>query len=295
MRIAVTGANGTLGGAAVAALLGRHDLLALGRGRCRLAAGPFTWVEADLGDGRSVEAALLEFRAEAILHAGGVTDVDGCERHPDEARRVNVGGTEQVARAAKALGARLIAVSTDYVFDGAAGPYREEDLPGPLSVYGRTKLDAERAALAIAPGALVARTAVLFSGLPGAKRTFPIHVVEALSRGERVKAFQDQRVSPTWAPNAAEMMVELVLAHRNAGILHVAGATVIDRVDLAHRVARAFGLDESLIDPVLTADAKLAAPRPLKAGLDVGRAQALLSVKPLELDAAIARFRAGRA
>ncbi len=112
MRVAVTGANGLLGGEAVLQLAGGHEVLALGRGPCRLGAGPFTWAETDLGDGRSVEAALRVFGAEAVLHAGAATDVDACERDPELAWRVNVGGTEQVARACRALGARLVAVSS---------------------------------------------------------------------------------------------------------------------------------------------------------------------------------------
>ena len=101
MRVAITGANGLVGGEAVARLAGRHDVLALGRGPCRLPPGPYTWADADLGDGRSVEAALRQFRPEHVLHAGAATDVDGCERDPDLAWRVNVGGSEQVARASE--------------------------------------------------------------------------------------------------------------------------------------------------------------------------------------------------
>ena len=99
MRVAVTGANGLVGAAAVALLcsLG-HDVLALGRGPSRIGAGPFTWVDADLGDGRSVEAALRDFAAAAVLHAGAMTDVDGCEREPERAWAANVGGSEQVVR-----------------------------------------------------------------------------------------------------------------------------------------------------------------------------------------------------
>ena len=194
MRVAVTGANGLLGGEAVARLAGRHEVLALGRGACRLPPGPYRWAAVDLGDGGSAGEALRDFRAEAVLHAGALTDVDGCERDPDAAWRVNVGGTEQVARACRELGARLVAVSTDYVFDGEAGPYREEDLPNPRGAYARTKRCGEEAAMLLAPGCAVARVAVVFSGRPGAKPTFATQVVEKLSRGEPVRAFADQVV-----------------------------------------------------------------------------------------------------
>ncbi len=172
MRVAVTGANGLLGADVVAQLLGRHEVLATDRGPSRLSPGPYAWADADLGDGQSVEAALREFRAEAVLHAGAVTDVDGCEREPELAWRVNVGGTEQVARACRAVGARLVAISTDYVFDGEAGPYSEDDVPNPRGVYARTKRCGEEAALVVAPDCAVARVAVVYSGRPGAKPTF---------------------------------------------------------------------------------------------------------------------------
>ncbi len=289
MRVAVTGANGLLGGDAVALLSGRHEVLAIGRGPCRLPPGPYRWAEADLGDGRSVEAALRDFRAEAVLHAGAMTDVDACERDPEQAWRVNTGGSEQVARACRALGARLVAVSTDYVFDGEAGPYGEDDLPNPRGAYARTKRVGEEAALILAPDCAVARVAVVYSGRPGAKSTFATQIVEKLSRGEPVRAFLDQLVSPTLARNGAEMTLELLLETDHRGVLHTSGATVLDRVDFAHRVARRFGLAGEII-PVRTADVKLAAPRPLRGGLKVERAAALLRAKPLDIEAQLERF-----
>jgi len=291
MRVAVTGANGLLGGDAVARLAGRHQVLGVGRGPCRLARAPEAWADADLGDGRSVERALLDFRAEAVLHAGAATDVDACERDPEGAWRANVGGTEQVARACRGLGARLVAVSTDYVFDGAAGPYGEDDVPNPRGVYARTKRCGEEAALLLAPDCAVARVAVVYSGRPGAKPTFATQIVEKLTRGEPVRAFHDQWVSPTLAASAAAMCLELLLETSFRGVLHAAGATVLDRVDFAHRVARRFGLRGEIV-PVRTADAGLPAPRPLRGGLRVDRAAALLREKPLPVDEAIDRFHA---
>jgi dTDP-4-dehydrorhamnose reductase len=291
VRVAVTGANGLLGGEAVAQLDGRHEVLALGRGPCRLPPGPYTWAPIELGDGRSVEAALTGFRAEAVLHAGAATDVDGCERDPVMAWRANVDGTAEVARACRALSARLVAVSTDYVFDGEAGPYAEEDRPNPRGAYARSKRCGEEAALLLAPGCAVARVAVVYSGRPGAKATFATQVVEKLTRGEPVKAFSDQHVSTTLAASGAAMCLELLLETSYAGVLHLSDAAVLDRVTFAQAVARRFGLSGEII-PVLTADVKLPAPRPLRAGLKVERAAALLRNKPLSLAAALDRFHA---
>jgi dTDP-4-dehydrorhamnose reductase len=289
VRVAVTGANGMLGGEVVAQLEGRHEVLALGLGPGRPPGGTYRWLEADLGDGRSVEAALLDFRAEAVLHAGAVTDVDGCERDPDAAWRVNAGGTQQVARACRALGARLVAVSTDYVFDGAAGPYGEEDLPNPRGTYAQSKMAGEWAALSIAPDSAVARVAVVYSGRATARPTFATQVVDKLSRGEVVKAFCDQWTSTTLAASGAAMCQELLLESRYRGVLHVSDSTVLDRVDFARRVAARFGLHGEIV-PVLTADVKLLAPRPLRGGLRVEKAAGMLRNKPLPIDVALDRF-----
>lgn len=291
MKVAVTGANGLLGGEAVALLAGRHEVLAIGRGPNRLPPGRYRYADSDLGDGGSVESALVAFAAERVLHAGAMTDVDACEREPARAWAVNVGGSEQVARACRTLGARLVAVSTDYVFDGTSGPYAEEDLPNPRGAYARTKRVGEEAALVLVPDAAVARVAVVYSGRPGAKPTFATQVVEKLGRGEEVRAFSDQYVSTTLARNAAEMTLELLLEHGFRGVLHTSGSTVVDRVEFARRVAARFGLTGT-ITPVKTADVKLPAPRPLRGGLRVDRAAALLRAKPLDLAAQLDAFHA---
>jgi dTDP-4-dehydrorhamnose reductase len=289
VRVAVTGANGMLGGEAVAQLDGRHEVLALGFGPGRPPGGTYRWLEADLGDGQSVEKAILEFGAQAVLHAGAVTDVDGCEREPAAAWRVNAGGTEQVARACRALGARLVAVSTDYVFDGAAGPYGEDDLPNPRGVYAQSKMAGEWVALGIAPDCAVARVAVVYSGRATARPTFATQVVEKLTRGEVVKAFDDQFTSTTLAASGAAMCLELLLEHAYRGVLHVSDETVMDRVDFARRVAARFGLEGQIV-PVKTADVKLLAPRPLRGGLRVARAAGMLRNRPLGIDEALDRF-----
>ncbi len=289
MRVAVTGANGMLGGEAVALLSGRHEVLALGLGPGRPPEGTYRWAEADLGDGGSVEQALREFGAQAVLHCGAVTDVDGCERDPDLAWRVNLGGTQQVARACRALSARLVAVSTDYVFDGSSGPYGEDDVPNPKGVYARSKLAGEWAALDVAPDCAVARVAVVYSGRATARPTFATQVVEKLSRGEVVKAFDDQFTTTTLAASGAAMCVELLLDTRYRGVLHASDETLLDRVDFARRVAARFGL-EPRIEGVKTASVRLPAPRPLRGGLRVERAARMLRNQPLPIDEALDRF-----
>ncbi len=174
---------------------------------------------------------------------------------------------------------------------GAARRGLDDDVPNPRGAYARTKRCGEEAALLLVPDCAVARVAVVYSGRPGAKSTFATQVVEKLSRGEPVKAFSDQLVSTTLAASGAAMCLELLLETDYRGVLHTSDAAVLDRVDFARRIARRFGLDGEIV-PVKTADVKLLAPRPLRAGLRVDRAAALLRNKPLAIDAALERFQA---
>src|SRR5207237_10299930 len=137
---------------------------------------------------------------------------------------VHVRAPEAPALARRDPGARLAARSTDYGFEGGRGPYSEGDPPNPRGVYARTKRAGEEAALLLAPDCAVARVAVVYSGRPGAKRTFALAVLENLKSGKPVNAFHDQIVSPTLADNAAELVIG-VLRSGARGIFHCAGAS----------------------------------------------------------------------
>ncbi|GAC1602642.1 MAG: dTDP-4-dehydrorhamnose reductase [Myxococcales bacterium] len=296
--VLVTGANGLVGSRLVARLTsGGRPVIAVGRGPQREPAGaPARYLEIDLLR-RSALAELIESRRPAgVIHAAAMTDVDACEKDPESAWALNVLSVEEAAAGCRAVGARLVALSTDYVFDGRAETPYDEDAPAhPRGVYARTKLAGEQAALVLAPGAAVARVAVIFSGRRGAKRTFAVAAAEALAQGREVKAFHDQVVSPTLADNAAEMVIG-VLDRGVAGIFHCAGATALSRVDFCRRLARKLSADERLVVPVALADLSLPAPRPLRCGLSVKKVQGLLgAAAPLGIDAALDRFLAERA
>src|SRR5207237_9050977 len=142
-------------------------------------------------------------------------------------------------------GARVVAVSTDYVFDGEEGPYAEDDPPRPLNVYGRTKLAGERAALGH-PNAAIGRTAVLFGWHPGSRSNVALWLLERLARGEPAPAAADQWGNPTLTDNLAELLIELAQGGRR-GIYHVAGASIRTRYELAREAADVFGFDPGLV------------------------------------------------
>ena len=296
MSVLVTGANGLVGSRVVARLAAAGEkVVAAGRGSGRSVPAGIEYVEVDLLRPEALRELIASAAPRAVIHCAAMTDVDACEADPVQAWAVNTRATEAAALGCREARARLVALSTDYVFDGQGGPYSEDDPPNPRGVYARTKRAGEEAALLLAPDCAVARVAVVYSGWPGGKRTFATAAAEQLLLGKEVRAFHDQVVSPTLADNAAEMTIGLWRSGQR-GIWHCAGASIVSRVEFARALARKLGADERLVVPVPMSAAKLAAPRPARSALDVGRIRRLLGASvPLELDAALDRFLAERA
>lgn len=291
MRALVVGGNGLVGSRLLAELTRRgHEVRAAGRGPSRLDAG-FAWASVDLGDADGLERVVRESSCEVVVNCAAMTNVDACERAPAEAWAINAQGVAALARACRDAESHLVQVSTDYVFDGDAGPYDVDAVPNPRGVYALTKHAGEQAVRALCrPGQwAVARTAVVYGWPPAGQRNFGSWLLETLSSGQPVRLFEDQWVSPSLALNVAELLADLCEA-RLSGLWHTAGADTVDRVTFGRRLCARFGFDEGLITPGRMADAGLAATRPAKSGLRVEKTAAALPHPPLGLEASLARF-----
>lgn len=225
----------------------------------------------DITSPTAVTALFARLRPLVVILAAALTHVDYCEDHPAEARVVNVTGAENVARAALATGVRrIVHISTDYVFDGRAGPYREEDAPNPVNRYGATKLEAERAVAAAFPdGHLIVRTNVVYGWDPRSQN-FVMQLMRRLGRGEPMRVPVDQWSTPTHVTDLARAIRHLV-ERGESGVFHAGGPDFLNRYDFALATAAALGLDGGLIEPVETARLGQRAPRPLKAGLRIDK------------------------
>ncbi len=180
---------------------------------------PLTRAELDLSDEKSVMECVLGLCPSVIVNCAGYTQVDRCEQEREEARRVNALGPGGLARAASRIGAYLVQVSTDYVFDGTkplSEAYHEDDAPAPLNVYGRTKLEGERAVRSNAREHLIVRTAWLY-GASG--RSFPKVILAQALQGRALRVVQDQFGSPTWSSTLARQIL-LLIEHRVRGTVH---------------------------------------------------------------------------
>jgi dTDP-4-dehydrorhamnose reductase len=243
----------------------------------------------DILDREAPRELVARVRPDVVLHPAAMPDVERCEAFPSESYQVNVTGLAHVVEAANIAGARLVHFSSEYVFDGLAGPYSEEDTPNPLNVYGRQKLVSEELARSRAPGALIIRTTVVY-GWERRVRNFAGRLITELRAGRPVKAPLDQISSPTYVVDLAESVCELA-ARGAGGLYHVAGAERVNRYVFARVVAEIFELDADLIVPILTAELGRKTPRPLAAGLDVRKLTRELGRAPAGLRDGLARMK----
>jgi dTDP-4-dehydrorhamnose reductase len=271
VRALVIGASGQVGAALCARLAtSGHHVVGTHRG----VPGPDTR-PLDLTDTAATERLLAEVGPDWVFCPAGLTHVDHCEDHPAEAFAANRDAPAAAARAAARGGAGFVYYSTEYVFDGTHGPCAEDDPVNPLSVYGRSKLEGERAVRAANPRAIVIRTTVVYGPEPQGKN-FVYQLLRRGRAGQPMQAPGDQRSSPTYNRDLAAASEEL--ARRElTGVVHVAGPEVMDRHAFARLVCQVFGLDPALLSAVTTAALGQRAPRPLDAGLRIERARALLA------------------
>lgn len=200
-----------------------------------------------------------------VLLTAAPTSVAWCEMHPDESRALMVTATVAIAATCRAVGSSLTFISTDYVFPGRSGPLGEQDPVGPLNVYGRHKLEAERAVLGTDPRNIVIRTCQVF-GVDPRRKNYVLQVADLLRGGHAVDAAVNLFGTPTYAHDLVRTLLDLCLA-RERGIWHVAGETFLSRYALAIEVARAFGADASLVRSVTWDRSVDPVNRPLRAGL----------------------------
>lgn len=289
LRALVVGASGFVGSYLRAALARRgHEVW--GTYHANPAPG---LVPLDISDGRAVGALVARLGPEVVFIPAAVPNVDWCETHPVESFRVNVAGLANLLRAGRVCRARPVFFSTEYVFDGTAGPYSETDRPAPLSVYGRQKLAGERMVLAGPPGGLVLRTTVVY-GWEARPRNFGQRLLSELREGRRVRVPEDQISSPTYVVDLAEAACRLA-ERGSSGLYHVAGCQRASRLEFARALAETFGLDGSLLVPVSTAELGQRAARPLKAGLRVDKVGCELGWVPAGFRDGLARMREERA
>ncbi|MDD5556201.1 MAG: dTDP-4-dehydrorhamnose reductase [bacterium] len=253
MKVLVLGANGMLGHALMDVLGPRWEVEGADRG------------EIDIRDAAAAARFIAGRRPDAVVNAAARTDVDGCEGDPAGAHAVNAEGAGNVARACAGAGARLVHLSTDYVFDGLKGsPYLEGDAPNPASVYGRSKLAGEVAVRERQPDHLIVRTSWLF-GEHG--RNFVDRILDAAAGRETIGVVGDQHGRPTYAPDLAAAIGRLIPAAYR-GVVHVANDGVTSWYDYARAILELAGVRGVRVEEIGSGRLDRPAPRPPYSALD---------------------------
>ncbi len=278
MRWLVTGASGLLGSYLLRHLREQGEELAAWSGSQPGESYGIPLRPVDLTDPDAATRAFDAARPECVIHAAALARVDACHRDPRLAERVNTRGSALLAELARRTGARLVLVSTDLVFDGARGHYREDDPPRPLSVYGRTKADAEAAVLA-APRTAVARVSLLFGPALAGRPSFFDALLAALRRGSPVTLFRDEWRTPLGLRTAARALVELARSDVT-GVVHIGGPEKFSRLEMGLRLAEQLGVTSSSIIAAGRDDHPAAEPRPRDTSLDSTRWRALFPGVP---------------
>ena len=292
MKLLVIGGSGLLGYKVAKMASNEHETFLTYNYRSIQVEG-CTALKLDKCDRKAVFELFEKIKPDVVIDTAALHNVDYCETHPEEAWKVNVEGTRNVAEACKKVGAKIIFISTDYVFDGTKGYYTEEDTPNPLSYYAKTKLEAEKIIQSLDVNYIIARPSVIYgwnpsevSGLKsssGKSVNFVVWALQKLEKGEEIKAVTDQYSSPTLADNLAEALLVMASSEKQ-GIYHTAGKDCVNRYEFTLKIAEVFGLDKSLIKPVTSEIFKQIAKRPKKCCLDVSKAEKDFGIRFLTVE-----------
>jgi dTDP-4-dehydrorhamnose reductase len=290
-RVLVTGANGLLGQALVRTLSSapRYDVLASARDALLFAEDVSCgYTPIDITDFNRVRQAFEDFSPTVVVNCAAMTQVDVCETEREQCWRVNVEAVENLASMCRITGARFVQVSTDFVFDGEGGPYRETDRPSPINFYGKSKLASENVSREAGEERwAVVRTILVYGKESRLSRSnFLLWVANELTAGRSIAVVTDQVRSPTYNVDLAHG-IERLIRKRGAGIYHMGGNEMLTVFDFAGRIAEILGLDQSLILPTDSSRFSQPARRPLRTGFDLAKAVRELGYHPRSIREAI--------
>jgi dTDP-4-dehydrorhamnose reductase len=286
--ILITGSNGLVGRELIRAFdkLPEYTVIATSLSPDKILMPDVAFHQLDITNRQSVAQLFNDLLPNLVIHSAAVSAPDTCETDKELCNHVNIEGTQNVADACKAIGAKMLFISTDFVFDGAMGPYKEDDIPNPVSYYGWSKLEGEKITQML-PNWGIVRTVLVYGDTVGLNRSnFVTWVKGALAKGEKIKVVNDQYRTPTYAPDLAYGIVkatEWLLYEKGNEIWHISGPLpLISVYDMALQIADYYSLDSTLIEPIASASLNQPAKRPPITGFVLSKAANYLNYKPIE-------------
>jgi dTDP-4-dehydrorhamnose reductase len=299
MRLLIIGGSGLLGYKVVELAAKKHETFFTYNYRAARVEGA-TSIKLDKADRAEAFETVKNVRPEVIIDTAALHNVDYCETHREEARKINVEGTRNIVEACRQANAKMIFLSTDYVFDGTKGYYSEEDHPSPVNFYAKTKLEAENLVKNAETSYCIARPSVIYGWNPseaaglksssGKSVNFVLWALAKLRNSEGIKAVTDQYSSPTLADDLADVLLRMAASPKN-GTYHTAGKSCINRYDFTLKIAETFGFNSSLVSPTTSDSFKQVADRPKRCCLNVTKAEQAFEKKFMTAEEGLAMMK----
>jgi len=282
-KILVTGSNGLLGQKITNLALADKtiELIATSRGENRhpIKDG-YRYVDLDILDNQQLHDTITELRPDVLINTAAMTNVDACEHDPEGCRKLNVEAVASLVELCETYGIHLVHLSTDFIFDGKAGPYAEDAAPNPLSLYGQSKWDAEKIIQQSTCKWAILRTILVYGVVADMSRSnIVLWAKGALEKGQPLNVVNDQWRMPTLAEDLAQACL-LAAKQKAEGIFHISGEDFFAIDELVAAVADFWGLDKSLIREVSSSTLSQAAPRPARTGFILDKARSVLGYTP---------------
>lgn len=289
MKILITGANGLLGQILVGLLVEKEEgFLATSLGPSRIQMPDVSFQSLDITDRNDVIRVVEEYSPSVIVNTAAMTQVDQCETDRKKCWQLNLMAVAHLIEAAARVNAHLVHLSSDFVFDGTSGPYKEEDPPNPVNFYGQSKWAAEKLLFESNIRWSIARTILVYGTTPGSSRSnIVLWVKRNLEAGNPIRVVDDQLRTPTLVDDLA-LGCYLIAEKSAQGIYHISGEDLLTPYQMAIKTARYFSLDESLITKTDSSKFKQPAKRPLRTGFIIDKAKETLGYHPHSFEQGLA-------
>lgn len=294
IKVVITGSNGLLGQSLLNLLLQekeKYQVFGFSRGKNRSGRKDFQYISIDITDEKILKKNLLEIQPKVIINTAAMTQVDACENNKEACDLLNVTVVKWLSEISKVLEAHLIHLSTDFIFDGVKGNYKETDKPNPLSYYGLSKLKSEEVLTKSKIDYTIIRTILVYGKVFDMSRSnIVLWVKKSLEEKKEITIVDDQYRTPTYVEDLA-LACKISMDKKATGVYHIASNKLMSVYEIAQEIANAFDLDKSLIKPISTSTLNQTAKRPAKTGFDLSKTKKELDFHPKSFKENLQKFK----
>ncbi|MDP4600451.1 MAG: SDR family oxidoreductase [Polaribacter sp.] len=293
-KIVITGSNGLLGQSLLKLLLkekNNYEVFGFSKGVNRSGRTDFYFVSIDITNEENLKKELIKIQPDAIINTAAMTQVDDCEIHKEACDVLNIEVVKWLKEIAEIINCHVIQLSTDFIFDGKKGYYKETDEPNPLSYYGISKVKSEEILLNSKIDFTILRTILVYGKVYDMSRTnIVLWVREMLEKGKEITIVDDQFRMPTYVEDLA-MSCKLAIDKNATGIYHISSTKLMSVFEIAQKIADVFELDKNLIKPISSSTLNQRARRPAKTGFNLLKTTSELGLKVHSFEEDLQRFK----